>query len=100
MRNKNIMREFLCSHFVQDTLPTPCIAAPIVADQTYSGSDVGVYIALILISIVVMALMIYCVRRSVKRQVMFRMNDEISHIVTQYKQFKDKSNSFSIDEDT
>jgi len=99
-RNRNAMREFICTHFTQDQLPAPCVATSAVTTmEQYNGTDVGVYIALVAVSVVVMVVMIYCVRRSVKRQVMFRMNDEISHIVTQYKQFKDKSNSFSIDDD-
>ena len=85
------LQDFVCSHFTEKSMPSICTAIGIDLLPNDSQSDFMFYFVIVLISIGVMATMLYCVRRTVKRQVMGRMNEEISHIVTQYKQFKDKS---------
>jgi hypothetical protein len=96
-RNKYSIQDFICSHFLQDKLPSICYGR--FQKTEYTSGDTAVFVTIVLASILIMVIMLYCVRRTVKRQVMVRMNDEISHIVTQYKQFKDKSNSFSAEEE-
>jgi len=99
-RNRAMLTDFICSHFNQDVIPGICTASPNSnATVVHTSTDTAVYLAIIFGSVVFMAIVLYCVRRGVKRDVMFRMNDEISHIVTQYKQFKDKSNSSNVDDD-
>jgi hypothetical protein len=97
-RNRAQIVEFICSHFVLDTTPAVCLAST-TQELTHTSRDTGVYLLIIIGSVIFMAIVLYCVRRGVKREVMVRMNDEISHIVTQYKQFKDKSNSSNVDDD-
>jgi hypothetical protein len=97
-RNRAQLVEFICSHFVLDKTPAVCLAST-SEGLVHTTTDTGVYLLIILGSVIFMAIVLYCVRRGVKREVMVRMNDEISHIVTQYKQFKDKSNSSNVDDD-
>lgn len=99
-RNRAQLTDFICSHFNQDMIPSICTTTINSDGQVvHTSTDTAVYLAIIFGSVVFMAIVLYCVRRGVKRDVMFRMNDEISHIVTQYKQFKDKSNSSNVDDD-
>jgi len=96
-RNRASLVDFICNHYTTDVYPAICTAG--ANSLVHTSTDTAVYVAIILASVVFMAIVLYCVRRGVKREVMFKMNDEISHIVTQYKQFKDKSNSSNVDDD-
>jgi len=97
-QNRRKLTEFICSHFATKE-DTPSICSSAGGSLEHTSKDYAVYAGILVGSVLVMAIVLYCVRRSVKREVMWRMSNELPQIVTQYHAFKDKSDSTNVGDD-
>lgn len=88
LKNQRSVFEFVCKHFTN--MPIACKDAIKTPTTTQST---GVTILIIIGTILAMLVMVWCVRRMVKRKIMAEMKDEISNTIAQYTQFKDRSDA-------
>jgi len=86
LRNMTTLTEFICENFYSEKAPPVC-----TGHVPFTLKDYSVYGAVLLGSAMIMAFVLYFVRRSVRREMMMKVNNDIPRIVTQYQEFKDKS---------
>jgi len=87
--NVDAIKLHICTAFPSEKLPLACSADGISFEPTEGSFWMSLWT--IIACSLIMITLVYCVRRSVKRQVMSNMHHEISTIVSQYKKIGDSN---------
>jgi len=87
--NIDAIKIHICTAFPSDKFPAACSADGVSFEPT--GGSFWMSFWTIIGCSLIMVTLVYCVRRSVKRQVMSNMHHEISTIVSQYKKIGDSN---------
>ena len=84
------IREFICVHASDMNRPKACRVVP---DSKKIDHSLVIQILVGLGCVIAILVILYCVRRSVKRELMSKMNDEVQKIVTQYRKLENIEDS-------
>jgi hypothetical protein len=87
--NLDAVKEHICAGFKPENRPSACRSSELGVTSEPAGSSFWTSFWVLLFCSIIMFTLVYCVRRSVKRQVMSSMHHEISTIVSQYKKIGD-----------